>query len=93
MMPALNIPLIRDAHELLCMIEADSRLLHLKNLCENNGTWAVPEDPLQYRPVMYEVQLFGVAANAATAEALPTNWMRAAQNILEAIDAEAGAPC
>lgn len=76
--------------ELLGRIEADTRLLQLKNLCINNdGIWAVPENPKDYSPVLYEIQLFGVPAIAGDPAELPKNWCYAARNMLKAMPAAA----
>ena len=81
----------RRIAEVLALLEGcspDAQLLHLKNLCENNGVWTVPEDQSRYSPVLYEVSLFGVPAISNDIERLPDNWQRAARNILRGLPAE-----
>lgn len=86
----IDIQRISAALELLCQISADTRLLQLKNLCINNaGIWAVPENPKDYSPVLYEIQLFGVPAIAGDPAELPHNWCKAARSMLEAMPAAA----
>ncbi len=81
-MQALDIHRIQGALDLLDDISIEGQLLQLKNLCENNGVWSIPENPNDYNPVLFEISLFGVSASAADIEELPTNWKRAANNIL-----------
>ncbi|OWV40410.1 hypothetical protein [Mameliella alba] len=81
--PAINHKRIAATVELLDQVSPEARLLQLRNLCVNNGLWCAPEDARDYRPVLYEVQLFGVPALAETPEELPANWLRAARRILE----------
>jgi hypothetical protein len=88
MTPHLDFPRIAEALALLESCSADAQLLHLKNLCENNGVWTVPQDHNRYSPVLYEVSLFGVPAISDDIERLPDNWMRAARNILRGLPAK-----
>ena len=81
----LDIPRIEAALDALTRCTPDARLLALKNLCENNGTWTVPERPGTYSPVLYEISLFGVTAIADDIERLPHNWRLAARNILNGL--------
>jgi hypothetical protein len=75
---------LQAALSLLSDCSDDAQLLQLKNLCTNNGVWCIPENPDDYQPVIYEVTLFGVSAMADDITRLPQNWLRAAQNILNA---------
>jgi hypothetical protein len=77
-----DLPRINAALTLLRNVSTEAQLLHLKNLCINNGTWTIPENHADYSPVLYEVTLFGVHAISDVIETLPNNWMRAADNIL-----------
>ena len=44
--------------DLLESLYGPDRLVHLKHFCvHNDGIWAVPENPADYAPVLYEVQL------------------------------------
>ena len=81
----LDIPLIKFALETLTNCSPDARLLTLKNLCQNNGIWTVPDDPDRYNPVLYEIEAVGVPATADQPEDLPRCWMKAASNILKAV--------
>jgi len=86
--PNLDVALVFFALDLLPYITPDHRLLSLKNLVVNNGgIWAVPDNPADYQPVLYEISLGGIPAIAPNPEALPANWMRAANNTLNAIEA------
>lgn len=77
---------IRPALDLLAQIADGTRLLQLKNLALNNGgVWGVPDNPADFNPALFEVQLFGVSAFADDPAMLPDNWMRAARNILDAM--------
>jgi hypothetical protein len=80
--PPLDTARITAAVELLEQVSPEARYLQLRNLCVNNGLWCVPEDPRDYRPVLFEVHLFGVTAIAPDPEELPANWLRAARNML-----------
>lgn len=85
MTPHIDIPRVQEALYLLNKISAEAQLLHLKNLCVNNGTWSVPENHRDYSPVLHEITLFGVPAVTNEIEALPRCWMLAANNILTAL--------
>ena len=53
----------------------------------NGGRWDLPSDKGEsYDPVIKEIQVFGVPAFAMDAEELPRNWMRAAMNVLSALE-------
>ena len=61
---------VLEVVRLLTGIEPDKQLLQLKNLCQNNnGTWAVPERPEDYKPALYEVSLLGVFDDETTPQA------------------------
>jgi len=85
MTPFIDIPRVRATLMLLDDISPDARLIHLENLCVNNGTWPFPPNHSAYRPVLYEISLFGVSAVADDIDALPRNWQRAARNILQSL--------
>lgn len=74
---------IQSAIDTLQETDIDKRVAQLKRICEENGVWNIPDDPTNYCPAMYEVLLFGIPAIAMDVEALPRNWMRAAQNVLD----------
>lgn len=78
----LDFDRIQAALDCLTNCSSDAQLLALKNLCENNGIWTIPQDHSHYSPVLYEVSLFGIPAMSDDVERLPDNWMRAARNIL-----------
>lgn len=84
-------PLDRDriagAIDLLQRVTPDARLTALRNLCVNNGVWTVPDGDSEYSPVLFEVQLFGVAALADTADDLPRLWILAATATLHGLPA------
>ncbi|MGH1417199.1 MAG: hypothetical protein ACRBB0_27185 [Pelagimonas sp.] len=87
-LPNIDLALVVSGLELLPKTSTDGRLLALKNLVINNGgIWAVPESPADYQPVIYEISLGGIPAVDNDPKRLPENWMRAANNILTAIEA------
>ncbi|WP_299686726.1 hypothetical protein [uncultured Tateyamaria sp.] len=86
-----DIPRIRATVDLVESIAPEDRLLHMKNLCVNNGIWTVPEDPKKYAPVLFEIGLFGVSAISGDVAQLPRNWLFAARNVLEQHAQEAAA--
>ncbi|WP_208348744.1 hypothetical protein [Pseudaestuariivita rosea] len=77
---------LEAALDLMARTDPLERLQCLKALCVTYGLWTIPEPPTLYSPVIYEIQLFGVAAMASDIEALPRNWMRAARNVLDGLD-------
>ncbi len=85
MTPHLDFARIQIALTLLGDCGPDAQVLQLKNLCENNGTWPIHDDGSRYKPVLYEISLFGVPALADDIAELPRNWTRAARNILTAL--------
>ncbi|MCE8006428.1 hypothetical protein [Aestuariivita sp.] len=85
----MDIDRIRTTVEWLEAMSTDTQFLQIKNLCQNNGVWTVPDDPRQYNPVLFEISLWQVSCFADDAKDLPKNWLKAALNILEANDAEA----
>lgn len=83
---ATNLARIRDVVDLLKHVPADNRLLAIQNLCDNNGGRWDPRISLPdlKQPCLYEIQVFGVPAMAENVEDISANWLRAANNILEA---------
>ncbi len=88
MTPHIDFPRVQAALALLSDVSPEARLLQLENLCVNNGMWTVPKNHSDYRPVLYEISLFGVFAAADDIEQLPANWQRAARNILRGLPEE-----
>ena len=88
----LHIGRIRNAVELLELVQHSGRLSALKNLALNNGgTWDLPSDkPGVYDPLIKTVQVFGVFAMSEDIAELPKNWLSAATNILGGLDDATG---
>lgn len=85
-MTEVDIPRVQETLVLFSRVSPEAQMLQMKNMCNNNdGIWAIPENPKDYQPVLYEMSLFGVPAIANDPNDLPNNWRRAAQNILEAL--------
>ncbi|MEP4195958.1 MAG: hypothetical protein ABJL99_10025 [Aliishimia sp.] len=77
---------LKSCVELLLSVTPEARLTSLKNLVVNNGGfWTVPETTDHTKPVLYEANLHGVPAFASDPEALPRNWIRAANNALNGL--------
>ncbi|WP_208354280.1 hypothetical protein [Pseudaestuariivita rosea] len=74
---------VRSTLDLLQNTSPEERLPQLEAICIAQGLWGVPSTSLNARPVLYEIDLFGVAAAAHEIEDLPRHWMQAAQNILQ----------
>lgn len=89
---SIDIPRLRETVRLLMQVSPDARLVQLKNLCVNNGTWAIPEQPGEYHPVLYEIQLFGVSASVMDPADLPRVWMKAATNLISALERAGDTP-
>lgn len=70
----------------------DGRLSTLKRaVLAHGGRWDLPSELTEaYRPALVSLQVFGVHAMAASLDELPRNWMRAAGNVLEAQEQDAG---
>lgn len=81
-----------DIGQIACLLadlkvsSQESRLEILKRaVIAHGGRWDLPSDASGvYRPSLISLQVFGVHAMADTLDELPRNWMRAAQNILDA---------
>ncbi|MEM7734042.1 MAG: hypothetical protein AAF280_14840 [Pseudomonadota bacterium] len=91
MMDALHVGRLRGVIEILEKLDPSARLEALKKLITNNGgTWDLPSQKIGadgnpiYMPALMSLNLFGVYAMAEVLEELPRNWMKAAQNILDA---------
>ncbi len=89
----IDVSRLEAAIELLEGISGAAQLLALKNLIiNNNGRWDLPSAAKRpdgkpvYDPALVSVELFGVYAMSDEADELPTNWLRAARNILDAFD-------
>lgn len=82
MADALEFDKIGWAYDFLDGLDLEDQILQIKNLCENNGVWAIPEKDCRYSPVLYEISLFGVSAIADDVAHLPKNWLKAARNTL-----------
>jgi len=68
---------------------ADALRLLRRAVLDHGGRWDLPgETPGTYEPAIVSVQVFGVFGMAEDIEALPTNWCRAARNILAAADSD-----
>jgi hypothetical protein len=66
----------------------DERLPALKRaVLAHGGRWDLPSERSEaYRPALVSLQVFGIHAMAPSLDELPRNWMRAAQNMLEATE-------
>ena len=83
-MQQINLAAIGEAARALTRLDGERQLNQLRRLCEEGGVWTIPPDGSAYRPALYEVSLYGVAALSDDITTLPRNWIRAAHNILHA---------